>query len=95
MFKQQVAVILAAFSLLGVAGTAGASERCTDAPKANWLSQEAIATKLKQQGFEVLRVKTKRSCYEVKAKDAQGARVELYVDPTSAHIVKREEEGRS
>lgn len=88
-------VILAALSFAAFAGASGASETCTQEPKSKWLSQEAIAAKLKEQGFVVSRTETKRSCYEVKAKDAQGKRVELYVDPVTARIVKQETKDRS
>ncbi len=81
---------LLAGSLTVVAGVAQASpsKACTDRPRAEWLSQDAVAEKLKQQGYTVRKVEEeKKSCYEVKARDAQGQRLELYVDPVSAKVV--------
>jgi len=95
MQNRKSLVILAALSFAAFAGASVASETCTQEPKSKWLSQEAIAAKLKEQGFEVSRTETKRSCYEVKAKDAQGKRVELYVDPVTARVVKQEYKDRS
>lgn len=95
MLKRKGIIATTALALAGFGGIALASERCTDAPKSKWLSQETIAAKLKEQGFEVARTETKRSCYEVKAKDAQGRRVELYVDPVTARVVKQETKDRS
>jgi hypothetical protein len=54
-----------------------------------------VQAKLKQQGFDVSRTESDRSCYEVKATDAQGRRVELYVDPVTARIVRSKLEDRS
>jgi hypothetical protein len=96
MMKQRIAAVLATVALSAIAGaTLAADDRCTDAPKSAWLSQDAIAAKLKEQGFEVARTETKRACYEVKARDAQGRRVELKVDPATARIVRQESERRS
>jgi hypothetical protein len=96
MMKQRIAAALAALALAGIAGASLASDdRCTDAPKSAWLSQDAIAGRLKEQGFKVVRIEMKRACYEVKARDAQGRRVELKVDPASARIVQQESEHRS
>jgi hypothetical protein len=95
MSKLKTIAAIAALSLAGLAGTAAASETCTELPKSKWLSQEAIAAKLKEQGYEVTRTETKRSCYEVKANDSQGRRVELYVDPATARVVRSESKDRS
>ena len=95
MHYRKTIAAAAALSLAAITGIASASETCTQEPKSKWLPQETIAAKLKEQGFEVSRTETKRSCYEVKAKDAQGKRVELYVDPVTAKIVRQESKERS
>lgn len=94
MQNRTTLIALAALTLATSTVAALGSEACTQEPKSKWLSQEAIAAKLKEQGFEVARTETKRSCYEVKAKDAQGKRVGLYVDPVTGRIVKRESKDR-
>jgi hypothetical protein len=96
MMKQRIAAALAALALAGFANASIASDdRCTDAPKSAWLSQDAIAAKLREQGFEVARTETKRACYEVKARDAQGRHVELKVDPATGRVVRQESGHRS
>lgn len=95
MQNRKTLIAVAALSLAAFTGATFASVTCTQEPKSKWLSQEAIAAKLKEQGFVVTRTETKRSCYEVKGKDAQGKRVELYVDPVTARIVKQESKDRS
>jgi hypothetical protein len=37
----------------------------------------------------VHRIETSHGCYEVKATDANGARVEMYLDQATADIVRR------
>jgi hypothetical protein len=67
--------------------------RCTARPAAEWLSVDQVTQTLKEQGYTVRRVKRSHGCYEVKATDAKGVRVELYLDPATADVVSRE--GRS
>ena len=62
-------------------------------PAAEWLSVDQVTQKLKEQGYTVRRIEASHGCYEVKATDAKGVRVEMYVDPATAEIVSRE--GRS
>ena len=71
----------------------GRDGRCTARPDAEWLSVEQLTQKLKDQGYTVRKVERSHGCYEVKATDAKGVRVEIYVDPATAEIVSRE--GRS
>jgi hypothetical protein len=37
----------------------------------------------------VHKIETSHGCYEVKATDAKGARVEMYLDQATAEIVRR------
>jgi hypothetical protein len=71
----------------------GRDGRCTARPDANWLSVKQLTQKLKDQGYTVRQVERSHGCYEVKATDAKGVRVEIYVDPVTAEIVNRD--GRS
>jgi hypothetical protein len=67
--------------------------RCSARPAAEWLSVDQVAQKLKEQGYTVRRIEANYGCYEVKATDAKGVRVEMYVDPATADVVGRD--GRS
>ncbi|MGD9670725.1 MAG: PepSY domain-containing protein [Hyphomicrobiaceae bacterium] len=73
--------------------TSSRDGNCTARPDAEWLSVEQLTQKLKDQGYTVREVERSHGCYEVKATDAKGVRVEIYVDPATAEIVSRE--GRS
>ncbi len=67
--------------------------RCSARPAAEWLSVDQVSQKLKEQGYTVRKIETSHGCYEVKATDSKGVRVEMYVDPATADVVTRD--GRS
>ena len=64
-----------------------ASETCQDTPKDKWLRPEEVQVRMQQKGYDVQRVRKEGSCFEVKA-TKDGKRVEAYVNPTDATIVK-------
>ncbi|KAB2912909.1 MAG: PepSY domain-containing protein [Hyphomicrobiaceae bacterium] len=108
MFKNTV-IIAAALALLASPALASSDDRaesearyelasgrdgrCTARPDAEWLSVDQLTQKLKDQGYTVRKVERSHGCYEVKATDAKGVRVEIHVDPATAEIISRE--GRS
>ncbi|GAA3898289.1 PepSY domain-containing protein [Halomonas cibimaris] len=71
------------------AGAAVAGPQCTEAPEADWLSQNAMKQKLADQGYTVDRFKvTDGSCYEIYGKDKKGVKVEIYFNPVNGEIVE-------
>ncbi len=57
------------------------------------LSIEQIVSKVKGNGFtEVYEVERERGIYEVKARDAKGVLMELYVDATTGKTLKSKRE---
>ena len=48
---------------------------------------EVLQTKVEALGYKVQKAKLKNACGEIYALDKNGARVELFVDPTSGEIV--------
>ncbi|TVO67038.1 PepSY domain-containing protein [Denitromonas ohlonensis] len=59
--------------------------------EAAWLSIPQIHDKLTAAGYRDIRsVERERNRYEVKATNAEGQRVELYVDPQSGEVMKTE-----
>jgi hypothetical protein len=71
----------------------GGRGHCAARPAGQWLSVDQVAQKLKEQGYTVLKVEASHGCYEVKATDSKGGRVEMYLDPVTADVVRRN--GRS
>ena len=84
--------LIAATALLSITGfsiaEAGSLGRpCTTAPESQWLSLETLKAKVEAQGYTVRKAKLKAACGELYALDKNGARVELFVDPTSGQTV--------
>ena len=87
---RKLALISLAAVMLGAAATAEAGSLggpCTTAPQTEWLSLEVLQTKVEALGYKVQKAKLKNACGEIYALDKNGARVELFVDPTSGEIV--------
>jgi hypothetical protein len=87
--------IVAAAALVASAGlvTANASSLgrpCTSAPESQWLSLDALKAKAEAQGYRVQKAMLKAACGEIYSLDRNGARTELFVDPTSGEIIAKQ-----
>ncbi|MGD9597739.1 MAG: PepSY domain-containing protein [Steroidobacteraceae bacterium] len=83
-------VTIATFATLGAVSAvqAGSFDRpCTAAPQSEWLSIETLKARVEALGYKVQKAKIKKACGEIYALDRNGARVELFVDPTNGKIV--------
>ena len=86
----KISVFALAVAMLGVATSAQAGslgQPCTAAPQNQWLSLEALQSKVEALGYKVQKAKLKNACGELYALDKNGNRVELFVDPTDGQIV--------
>lgn len=86
---RKLALFYLAAAMFGAtsAAEAGSLGRpCTTAPQNQWLSLEALQTKVETLGYKVQKAKLKNACGEIYALDKNGGRVELFVDPTSGAI---------
>jgi hypothetical protein len=54
------------------------------------MSQADLSAKYAEKGYNVKRIKVENGCYEVKALNANGARVEIVVDPMTGEVIKTE-----
>ena len=54
---------------------------CDSGSREGWQSQEVLTARLKEQGWQVRRIKVDGGCYEVYALDNTGKRVEAYFHP--------------
>ena len=89
----KIAILTAA--LIGLGGLSAAQANglgrpCTSAPENQWLSLDALKAKAEAQGYRVQKAKLKAACGELYALDQNGARAELFVDPTSGDIVAKQ-----
>jgi hypothetical protein len=92
-FMRKIVIIAAAFVSIGAFSMAQAESLdrpCTSAPESQWLPLEALKAKVEAQGYKVQKAKLKAACGEIYALDKNGARTELFVDPTSGQIVAAE-----
>jgi hypothetical protein len=82
-------VFAAALALLGLTSAeAGSLGRpCTAAPQSQWLTLEALQSKVEALGYKVQKAKLKNACGELYTIDKNGNRVELFVDPASGAVV--------
>lgn len=90
------AAVLAIAAWTGTSGTALADNddlKCTDAAQSSWMSEDATKDLLLKQGYQEVREieMTDGHCYEVYAVDAQGEKVEIYLDPTNGNVVAKED----
>ena len=86
----KISVLAIAVAMLGMASSAQASslgKPCTAAPQNQWLSLEALQSKVDALGYKIQKAKLKNSCGELYALDKSGSRVELFVDPTNGQII--------
>jgi hypothetical protein len=92
------AALLAGLSAAALSGTAQAGsfgKACTTEPQEKWMSLEAIQKIVTDHGYEIAKSKIKDSCVEVYARDKQGTRVELFIDPTTGTPVGADWKNRS
>ncbi len=66
--------------------------RCGNAPREQWLNEEAIKAKGVALGYEIRRVKAEKGCYELYAVDKNGAKIKLYLNPVSGEPVNRKDD---
>jgi hypothetical protein len=69
-----------------------AKKTCTDAPKEEWMSEEAFKKQAEGEGFKIRKFKTSGSCYEIYGTNKQGKKVEVYFNPVDGKVVKEEVE---
>ncbi len=89
-----LALPIAAACFLGSAGLAPswADSACRAVPGASPLGEAALRDKVTALGYEVWRIELDDGCYEVDARDASGAYVELDLDATTGDLIGWERE---
>lgn len=79
-----IATLFAA--VLGAAGPARADDECW-VPMEDWQPRAAVAKLAADNGWVLRRIKIDEGCYEVVAKDANGAALEVIVTPATLEIL--------
>lgn len=95
MRKLLILAIAAAPLALAVPAMASDDDvRCPEVPAGEWLSLGEIEGRLQAMGYQVREIERERNCYEFEGIDANGAKVEGYVNPRSGELVQRQERTR-
>ncbi|KJS40042.1 MAG: hypothetical protein VR70_06580 [Rhodospirillaceae bacterium BRH_c57] len=76
-----------ALALFATTSAAMAADLCPPMEGAK-KTQDDIAAMLKGQGYDVRKMDTEHGCIEMKGMDKDGKRVEVYVHPVTAEVVK-------
>lgn len=79
--------IALAFVLISAPAIAGPT--CTSEPKAKWISEAAMKSKIATLGYKyrVFKVTT-GNCYEIYGTDGSGKRIEVYFHPVTGDVVE-------
>lgn len=86
----RLTAVAAAALVCVIALPALASDRC-NVPKDEWQTSEQLQSKLEAQGWKVQRIKTDDGCYEVRATDSNGKRIEAYFNPKTLEMIRSEQ----
>lgn len=89
--RKSIAVFL--FALAAASPAAFAEEDgCTKAAKEQWLTKDQLSAKLTEQGYKVDKVEIEDGCAEAKVTDKDGKSLELYLDPATAAVSKKNDD---
>ena len=79
--------------LLGLGGPAMADDsECSQTTRASWISQQQVQSQAVALGYKIRRVSVDDGCSLLKGFDANGARIELKVDPGTGQIVRHDDD---
>jgi hypothetical protein len=82
-----IRLIILSGSLLAFAVPASASPRCK-APLDTWQPREALEKKLRDEGWQIRRIKTDDGCYKVEGVRADGQRVKATFQPDTLILIR-------
>jgi hypothetical protein len=81
--------ILATLTLAAaILPSASFATSCGNMPEDQWMSRAEIEIKATDLGYKVRQVKVEDGCYEIYGIDKTGQRVEAYLHPVTAEVVK-------
>ncbi|MGM0585243.1 MAG: PepSY domain-containing protein [Pseudomonadota bacterium] len=86
-----LAAFAAAAALAGAALASQDDRPRAAAPQAEWMSVSEIAAKLEAQGYQVHEIEREDGGYEVEAFDANGLRMEAWIDPVTGEPARGRE----
>ena len=82
-------LLITALVVLSPAALAG--PQCTEADTSEWLDKEQFQKNLKEQGYKINEFKvTEGDCYEIYGWNQEGQKVEIYFNPVTGEVAKKE-----
>lgn len=81
---------LALMASLSVAASRVLADQDCNDPIASWQPREVLRSMLEARGWMVRRIRVDDGCYEVRALDEQGRRVEATYSPASLNLIELE-----
>ena len=86
--------VIAAALIAAAPLAALAANECAEIPRDQWLKAQEVQERLQARGYDVRSVKREGPCFEVKA-TKDGKRIEAYVSPADATIVREKVKEKS
>jgi len=81
--------LIIALAATAATGTAAlAADKCAYVPRERWIPIDQAIRKAEELGYDVREVEPDDGCWEVEGFDKNGAKVKLYLDPSSGEVVK-------
>lgn len=90
MKSRPLVSVLIGLMFAAIGGVAAASDDCPRAPREQWKPESEARAATEAMGYKVERVQDDGACYEIKATDKRGRRVEVKYSPTDMKLVSRQ-----
>ena len=85
----RIARNLAIIAIIAAPAIAQAAPNCTDEPRDQWMTEEAMKAKVATLGYERIKTfKISGNCYEIYGHTKDGQKAEVYFNPVTGDIVK-------
>lgn len=86
--KTTLTAVILAISTFAIAAPASADRhRCGNVAPADWMSVGDITAKAVALGYQVREVERDDGCYEIKATDNSGQRIDVHMHPATGAVV--------
>jgi hypothetical protein len=90
MMQRATVSLLLAFACWGA--HAAGTPPCTSEPRSKWMERKSIRDQVEALGYKVIEIEVENGCYAIEVRDKNGKELDLYLDPVTGKIVRREED---
>ncbi|MEQ1714488.1 MAG: PepSY domain-containing protein [Hyphomicrobium sp.] len=89
--RKTIMATVAALLTIATPALASDDDSCTKAPKEQWLTTGQLSSKLTERGYTVSKIEIEDGCAEAKVESKDGKTSELYLDPATGDVVKKDD----